>query len=291
VNLREDGMVIDDGLVLRLAADRFRATTGTGHADEMLSHFEYYRATERAGDSVSLTDVTEAWSVIVAAGPRSRAVLGAVLAPAWQTPLADLRHMGFAIGEYRGADLVVLRASFSGELAYELHCRPSVAVALWESLVAAGLKPYGLDALDILRLEKGYLTHAEISGQTTPLDLGMQALMQRSGSYVGSDLLDRPAFVESARPRLVGLRAENGRAKFLAGAQIVTEDDRHRPCGYVTSSAYSPALGEWIGLALIARSIAADSTVIARDPLRHADTMVRVSVPAHFDPAGERMRA
>ena len=65
VNLREDGMVLDDGIALRLAADRFLLTTSTGHADHMLSHFEYYRDTEWAGRAVSITDVSEAWAVIV----------------------------------------------------------------------------------------------------------------------------------------------------------------------------------------------------------------------------------
>jgi methylglutamate dehydrogenase subunit C len=290
VNLREDGMVIDDGLLLRLASDRFRATTSTGHAEEMLSLFEHCLAAVRASDAVTLTDVTEAWSVIVAAGPTSREVLCRVLAPAWNDALAGMGHMQFTRGEYGRAELLVLRASFSGELAYELHCRPGVAVALWESLVAAGLKPYGLEALDILRVEKGYLTHSEISGQTTPDDLGMQALM-REGSYLGSDLLDRPAFRESNRPRLVGLRAADGRAMFLAGAQIVTYAERNRPCGYVTSAAYSPALRQWIGLGLVARSVAEGTSVIARDPLREGDTVVRISAPVHFDPSGARMRA
>ena len=75
VNLREDGMVLDDGLVLRLARDRFLATSSSGHALHMLSHFEHYRDTEWSGRAVTLTDVTEAWAVIAVAGPRSRAAL------------------------------------------------------------------------------------------------------------------------------------------------------------------------------------------------------------------------
>jgi methylglutamate dehydrogenase subunit C len=291
VNLREDGMVIDDGLLLRLAPDRFRATTSTGHAEELLAHFEFYRATARAADAVTLTDVTEAWSVIAAAGPRSRDALLSVLPRSWESELRSLGHMGFARGAYGGGELIVLRAGYSGELAYELHCRPRTAPALWQALVAADLRPYGLDALDILRVEKGYLTHAEISGQTTPGDLNLQALLKRPGSYVGAELLDRPAFLEPTRPRLVGVRAANGRAQFLAGAQIVMPLDRRRPCGYVTSAAYSPSLSEWLGLALVSRSVAEGTELIASDPLRHGDTRLRVTSPVHFDPGGERMRA
>ena len=292
VNLREDGCVLDDGLVLRLANHRFLATTGSGHGTHMLSHFEYYRATGWAGRGVSVTDVTEAWAVIVVAGPRSRAALGQVLGTAWQTPFGRLAHMEFADGQFGGHELRVLRASFSGELAFELHCRPAIAVPLWEALVAAGLAPYGLEALDILRVEKGYLAGSELNGQTTPFDLGMAALVKLGNPCLGRELLDRPAFHEASRPRLVGLRAADGRAQFQGGAQLTTDAASRRPCGYITSSVFSPTLGEWLGLALLARDHAAEGRLlVARDPLRGSDTPVRVVSPVHFDPSSERMKA
>ena len=292
VNLREDGCVLDDGLVLRLADDRFLATTGSGHGTHMLSHFEHYRATDWAGRGVTVTDVTEAWAAIVVAGPQSRNVLGQVLGTAWQGKIAALAHMDFADGQFGGADLRVLRASFSGELAFELHCRPASAVSLWEALIGAGLAPYGLEALDILRVEKGYLVSAELNGQTTPLDLGMEGLVKRGNRCLGRELLDRPAFHETSRPRLVGLRAIDGRAQFLAGAQLTTEAAPTRPCGYITSSVFSPALGEWLGLALLARDRATVGALLtARDPLRGCDTSVRVVSPVHFDPSSDRMKA
>jgi sarcosine oxidase subunit alpha len=290
VNLREDGMVLDDGLVLRLADDRFIATTGSGHGPHMLSHFEHYRATEWAGRGVAVTDVTEAWAVIVVAGPRSRVTLGEVLATPWRVVLERLAHMDFADGQFEGEELRLLRASFSGELAFELHCRPAVALRLWEALVAAGLEPYGLDALDILRVEKGYLATSEINGQTTPFDLGMDRIVQLGNPCLGRELLERPAFHEATRPRLVGLRAADGRAQFLAGAQLTTQAAPNRSCGHVTSSVYSPTLGEWLGLALVAHSLAeVGGVVIARDPLRAGDTPVRIVPPVHVDPGGERM--
>lgn len=291
VNLREDGMVLDDGIVLRLAENRFLATTSSGHAQHMLSHFEYYRDTEWAGRMVTVTDVTEAWAVIVVAGPNSRAILRAVLGAEWHGPLDTVRHMELAAGERNDRELRVLRVSFSGELAFELHCRPQIALLLWEALVASGLAPYGLEAVDILRIEKGYLVSSEINGQTTPFDLGMSGLVKLGNPCVGSDLLDRPAFNELKRPQLVGLRAADGHAKFLAGAQLTAVNDEKHACGHVTSSAFSPALGEWIGLALVARSLASQGAcLLARDPLRHAQTTVRVVSPVHYDPAGERLR-
>jgi sarcosine oxidase subunit alpha len=291
VNLREDGMVLDDGLVLRLAPDRFLATTSSGHALHMLSHFEHYRDTEWSGRAVTLTDVTEAWGVIAVAGPQSRAALESVLGRDWRGILKSVAHMDFAVGRFQDRDLRVLRASFSGELAYELHCRPSIAVALWQALIAAGLPPYGLDALDILRVEKGYLVGSEINGETTPHDLNMDGLLKLQNPCLGRELLDRPAFHEPSRPRLIGVRARDGRAKIPAGAQLATEDEPNRPVGHVTSAVYSPALGEWVGLALLARRLGLEARIMARDPLRGGDALLRVVSPVHVDPTGERMKS
>jgi heterotetrameric sarcosine oxidase alpha subunit len=292
VNLREDGMVLDDGIALRTAADRFLVTTSTGHADQMLSHFEYYRDTEWAGREVSITDVSEAWAVIVCAGPASRQTLSGVLGDGWIEPLSRLTHMGFATGEWRCAALRVLRASFSGELAFELHCRPRIAIPLWQALADSGLRPYGIEALDILRLEKGYLIGAELNGQTTPLDLGMDALVKAGNPCIGRELMDRVGLHRADRAKLVGVRAVDGISKFLAGAQLTTPDEQVRSSGYITSSGYSPSCGEWIGLALLSRQQAqAGSVLLARDPLRGAETWVRVTSPVHYDPSSERMKS
>jgi heterotetrameric sarcosine oxidase alpha subunit len=292
VNLREDGMVLDDGLVLRLAPDRFLVTTSSGHGEHMLSHFEHYRATGFGGRAVALTDVTDAWAVIAVAGPDSRDTLRAMLPADWSARIGALRHMDFVSGEYDGATLRVLRASFSGELAFELHCRPSIALGLWQTLADAGLPPYGLEAVDILRVEKGYLVGAELNGQTTPFDLGMEGLVAQGNPCVGRELLDRPAFHEASRPRLVGLRARDGRAQFLAGAQLTPTKRATQPVGYVTSAVYSPALDAWVGLGLLARDLAREgATVIARDPLREGDTALEVLPTVHVDPKGERMKA
>jgi heterotetrameric sarcosine oxidase alpha subunit len=291
VNLREDGMVLDDGIVLRVAEDRFIATTSSGHGGHMLSHFEHYRDTEWGGRGVTVTDVTEAWAVIVVAGPNSRAALGAVLGAHWPGTIAALTHMDFARGTHAGHDLTVLRASFSGELAFELHCRPAIAVPLWETLVAAGLQPYGLEALDILRVEKGYLVSSELDGQTTPYDLCMEGLVRLGNPCVGRALLDRPAFHEPTRPRLIGVRAVDGRGRFYGGAQLTTADAPNRPCGYVTSSVYSPVLGEWVGLALVSRVHGEGTVLTARDPLRVGDCTVRLTPLVHYDPSGERMKS
>jgi methylglutamate dehydrogenase subunit C len=291
--LREDGMVLDDGLLLRQAADRYTATTSSSHTAQVLAHLEFYRDTEFRGRRIAITDITDARSVIIVAGPDSRAALRNALGHEWHEQLAGLRHMGFA----DSAKLRLLRASFSGELAYELHCQPAIAQALWQSLDAAGLRPFGLEALEILRVEKGYLTSAELNGQTTPADAGMGAML-RAGpdgavrDCVGRALLEREGLKAADRPILVGLRAADGKGQFLAGAQITTSPGDRLSLGYVTSAVFSPALQQWIGLALVARhSSAAGTELIARDPLRLGDTRIRIVPAAHFDPDSHRIRA
>ena len=292
VNLREDGMVLDDGIVLRLAENRFLATVSSGHAGHILSHFEFWRDTVARPSAVALTDVTESWAVIVVAGPRSREKLQDLLGTQWHGLLATMNHMAFADGSWQGRALRVLRASFSGELAFELHCRQTIAADLWQRLVALDLLPYGLEALDILRVEKGYLVSSEINGQTTPMDLGMESLLDAGNACVGRALLDRAAFHDPQRPKLVGLQAQDANAQFLAGAQITTFDAPTKSIGHTTSAVFSPALKRWVGLALVGRHFSFPGTqLMARDPIRGFETRVVVTPTVHFDPTGERMRA
>jgi glycine cleavage system aminomethyltransferase T len=188
--------------------------------------------------------------------------------------------------------LRVLRASFSGELAFELYCRPQIAVPLWQALADGGVSPYGLEALDILRVEKGYLTGAELNGETAPEDLGLGRLLKGDNPCVGRELLRRPAFSEPDRPILVGLKAADGSSRFLGGAQLTSMSDKRRTRGHVTSAVYSPTLEEWIGLALLGRDLAREGDlVLAHDPLHGLETLVRVTASVHFDPTSERMKA
>jgi sarcosine oxidase subunit alpha len=292
VLLREDGMVLDDGLILRIAPDRFVTTCSSSHAAQVLSHLEFHRDVEWGGRRIAITDTTEAWSVIIVAGPASRAELVRVLGPAWTDTVTALGHMGVAQRGRGGEALRLMRASFSGELGFELHCRPAAAQRWWEALREAGLQPFGLEALDILRVEKGYLTSSELNGQTAPLDVGLGSLLRQAKDCVGAALLNRPAFAAPHRPILVGLQAADGRGKFLAGAQLTAAADGRESLGHVTSSVWSPALRQWIGLALVARAQAMPGqTLFARDPLRGGDTRVRITPTVHFDPEGRRMKS
>ncbi len=291
VLLREDGMVLDDGIVLRLTEDRYLATVSSGHAEHVLSHFEFWRDRTMPHFRVALTDATEAWAVIAVAGPCSKSVLGEILGEDWLRELQKLSHMAHTAGTWQGADLRVLRASFTGELAFELHCRASIATPLWQALVAAGMRPYGLEALDVVRIEKGYLTSAELNGQTTPMDLGMAGMLKTGNPCIGSELLSRPALSSPEREQLVGLRALDSTQPLLAGAQLTLPSEASHSCGHVTSAALSPMLGEHIALALVQQRYSdIDTKLVMRHPLLSIETSVRVVAPDHFDPAGMRMK-
>lgn len=305
--LREDGMVLDDGLMLRVSTDQFSTTTSSSHAAQVLAHLEFHRDTEWRGRRIALADVTEAWSVIIVAGPTSRETLATVLGTDWHATLAALRHMDFADGTWSYAGqgggrpaqgrMRLLRASFTGELAFEIHCQATIAPVLWQVLAAAGLAPFGLEALDILRVEKGYLTGSELNGQVTPLDAGLGAMLRpgkdgAARNSIGRKLLERNGLQAAQRPIIVGLQAVDGKSRFLGGAQVTATSADRRALGYVTSAVFSPALRQWIGLALIARDHSAIGTgLVARDPLRGGNTRVRVVPAVHFDAAGTRIRA
>jgi sarcosine oxidase subunit alpha len=153
--------------------------------------------------------------------------------------------------------------------------------------------PYGTEALSIMRVQKGHVAGGELNGQLTARDLGLERMMSSKKDYIGRMLAQRPAFLETDRPRLIGIRpVEHGRqitagAHFLdVGAAAVSEND----LGYVTSVANSPTLG-YIGLGVLKRGPERiGEQVIAYDPLRGLETRVEVCNPVFYDPTGARLR-
>jgi sarcosine oxidase subunit alpha len=188
--------------------------------------------------------------------------------------------------------------SYSGELAYEVHVPARHGQAMWNAILEAGeafgIMPYGTEAMNTLRVEKGHVVvGAEIDGRTTAADLGMEKLVNAGKWCIGKPLLARPALNEPDRWQLVGLTAARG-AAIPRGAKLVADPDRAAPnpmLGHVTSWCFSPHLDASIALALLAGGRARHGeTLWAVSPL--AETRVRVTVGAScfIDPAGERLR-
>ncbi len=296
VMLREDGFVFDDGTVARLAEDRFLVSTTTANADAVLSHMEFHRQVIHPQLRVRLAPVSDQWAVVALAGPRSREVLARAL-PDTDVSNEALPFMGLLETAIGNVPVRVFRISFSGERACEIAVPSDHAAALWDLLLAAGepfgIMPYGLEAMDWLRIEKGHLLIGlELDGRVTPFDVGMERMIAAEGDFVGRRSLERPAFREPDRQRLAGFVARDGDTPIPAGAQIVDRSDngdRGRSIGRITSPGFSPVLGQPVALGLIEDG-PEERTVHALSPLTGERVELAVTAPVFHDPEGARLR-
>jgi sarcosine oxidase, subunit alpha len=256
--LGEDGFVRDDGVIARLAQDRYHVTTTTGGAASVLHHMEDYLQTEFTDLRVWLTSTTEQWAVIALQGPQSFKILA---------PLVDgivwtaMPHMSVGEGRIAGVPARIFRVSFTGELGFEINVPSDHAQQVWDTLLEAGdafgLTPYGTEAMHVLRAEKGYiLIGQETDGTRIPSDLGLTwAIARGKPDFVGKRSLARPDMVRADRKQLVGLLPADPAVQLDDGAQIIAEQAPGNPAealGHVTSTYHSEALGRSFALALIA---------------------------------------
>jgi len=290
-----DGMVLDDGVAMRLAEDRYLVTTTTGGAATVLDRFEEWLQTEWPELRVYCTSVTEQWAVIAINGPRAREVVSAtgtdIDVSREAFPFMTLRD-----GHVGGVPTRLARVSFSGELAYELHVPARHGLEIWEAVMAAGapfgIEPYGTEAMHVLRAEKGYvIVGQDTDGSVTPHDLGMDWIVNLSkGDFVGRRSLRRSDVVRPDRKQLVGLFPQDPQALLPEGAQLVLEDTGQIPmplAGHVTSSYRSPALGRTFALAMLAAGHAMHGRTVYA-PLPEGTVTCTVTSPVPYDPDGAR---
>jgi methylglutamate dehydrogenase subunit C len=297
--LREDGHVLDDGTVARIAPDRFFLTTTTAHAEKVLRHMEFCHQVLAPSLDVSFVVVTDRWAQLAVAGPRSRELL-AKLVDGFDLATERFPHLSVAdLTVCGGVPARLYRISFSGELGYEIGVAADYGDAFMRRLAEVGkplgLQPYGTEAMTVLRVEKGFAASGELNGQTTARDLGLADLLSRKKDYIGRAMLDRPAFTDADRPVLVSL-APLDRTKPLAagshfldiGAEARIENDQ----GYMTSVVYSPIYGHYLGLGLLKRGKERiGQRVRAYDPVRDGDVEVEIGPACRYDPTGGRARA
>jgi sarcosine oxidase subunit alpha len=229
------------------------------------------------------------------AGPRAREVLSAVVTglDLSNTAFPFMSAAAARIGDIAGR---VFRISFSGELAYELAVPAQHARTAWTCLLEAGtpcsILPYGLDALNTLRIEKGHVTGAELNGNTSADDLGMQRLLKKQGDFIGRALAHRPGFSAPDRLQLVGVRTLDPHKRLRNGAQLLRPGNRTASLGYLTSATASAAFEGWLGLALLSAGRArAHQRLIAASPAYQEEVEVEVVSPHMFDPENRRVRA
>lgn len=293
--LRDDGFLFDDGTTWRLSDTRYLMTTTTSNAALVMQHLEGLLAIAWPELLVSLASLTDHWAGIAVSGPSSRTLLERVVDDI-DVSDAALPTLGVRAGHVSGIRALVARLSFSGERAYEVYCGADHAHAVWARLLASGkdleVMPYGLEALGVLRIEKGHVTGSEIDGRTTVHDVGLDKMFSMKKDFVGKPLARRPALTDPGRKQLVGLKPLDGKA-VLNGAQLVANGDPKQPGrsqGHVTSMCYSPALESYIALALLERGRARHGeTLYAADPLRGGHGAVEITDPCFFDRDGSRM--
>jgi sarcosine oxidase subunit alpha len=295
VMLREDGFVWDDGTTARLGPQHYLMTTTTSNAGPIFRHLEFCHQVLWPDLDVRFTSVTDQWAQFALAGPQARSVLER-LEPGISVANDAFPYMAAAETVILGGIKARLfRISFSGELAYEIAVPARYGADLARRLSALGAVPYGLEALNVLRLEKGHLVGAELNGHTTARDLGFGRMMSTKKDFIGRAMAARPALVDPDRQSLVGLRPVTQGASLTGGAHLIPRGvtaDASSDQGYVTSVSYSATLGHWIGLGFLASgSTRLGEIMRAADPLRGAETEVEIVSPIFYDPDGKRLHA
>ncbi|MGD9332463.1 MAG: 2Fe-2S iron-sulfur cluster-binding protein, partial [Desulfobacterales bacterium] len=247
----DDGCVMDDGVVVKRADNDYYFTTSSGRAGQTVEWIRYH--TRFDGWDFHLVNLTDAMGVINLSGPKARQVLAKVVD-------IDLSNAAFPFAGYREfmiQDRIFVRAmrlGFVGELSYELHLPSSYMQAVWDMLKEAGaefgIRNFGVEAQNVLRMEKGHIILGQESEQRTNLlDLGLGFLWDRKKTdarTVGAVALHQ-AEKDPGRLKLVGIRMEDDTRAARDGALIVD----HKIRGYVATMRKSFTTGEAVGMALV----------------------------------------
>jgi sarcosine oxidase subunit alpha len=294
--LREDGFVMDDGVVGRMAPDRFHVTTTTGGAARVLSLMEDYLQTEWPYLNVWLTSTTEQWAVVAVQGPNARKVIEG-LVEGIDLSAAAMPHMTVREGRICGVPTRLFRVSFTGELGFEINVPADYGRAVWEAVYEAGkaygITPYGTETMHVLRAEKGYIiVGQETDGTATPDDVGLGGMVGKAKKdFVGKRSLIRAAMNNPKRKQLVGLETIDPGTVLEEGAQIVADPGQKKPMtmlGHVTSSYESAVLGRSIALAMVSAGRARMGETLYV-PMPDRNIPVKVVAPVFFDPEGVRI--
>lgn len=289
LTLAESGAIFDDGVVLCVNPCHFVVSCSSSHVAAMVAQLEAWREDRFDLARVFVHDATPQWATLAISGPDSRRVVAA-LGLGIELADAAFPHMSARSGEFAGAPARVARVSFTGERGYEVSVPADRCAGLWRCARAAGAQPLGVEALGVLRAEKGFIfVGQDTDSETMPHDIGMgQARLTRRDAYVGDRSLFQPAAMRTGRRQLVGVRAIGG-APLAVGAHAVRrEGAQERSIGFVTSSYVSVLLGQPIALALIEDGAARHGETLEFEHLGARSRGCLVP-PCFHDPHGERL--
>jgi len=290
----ENGGMIDDGTLFRLGDKNFRWIGGDDFSGIWLR-----QQAEKKGFKAWVRSSTDQMHNIALQGPKSRDILKEIIWTAPRQPeIGELEWFRFTVGRiggFEGAPVVVSRTGYTGELGYEIFCHPKDALtvfdAVWEAGQSHGLKPMGLEALDMVRIEAGLIfAHHEFTDQTDPFEAGIGftvPLKSKQDDFIGREALIRRK--EHPRHLLVGLDIKaneavgHGDCVHIGRAQV----------GVVTSATRSPVLGKTIALARIDVMHASPGTEVEIGKLDgHQKRLPATIVPlSHYDPQKTRPRS
>ena len=297
--LREDGVAYDDGTTARLGENHFIMTTTTANAALVFRNLEFVRQCLLPDLDVHLISTTDSWAQYSVAGPNSRSLLQKIVDKPKEITNENFPFMACReITICGGVMARLFRISFSGELAYEVAVPSQYGNSLFNTLLSEGKEfnaiPYGTEALGVMRIEKGHAAGNEINGQTTAQNLGLSRMISKKADSVGNILSEREGFNSSDIVKLSGFKPVNTTQKLEAGSHLIslgkkptTKDDE----GWLSSVAFSPTLGHYIGLGFIKNgSTRIGEKVLAVNLLQNKNTEVEIVSPHFIDPEGIRQR-
>jgi heterotetrameric sarcosine oxidase alpha subunit len=296
--LREDGMIYDDGTTSRLSENHFFMTTTTAYAAGVMNHLEFCAQALWPDLDVQFASSTDQWAQIAVAGPKSRAILQKLVDEDISDtafPFLGAKEVSLFGGKLSGR---LFRISFSGELAYELAVPAGYGEAVADAIMDAGAEhgicPYGVEALGVMRIEKGHVTHSEINGTVIPSDLGFAKMVSTTKpDFIGKAMLSREGMTDPDRLSLVGVKPIDPATTFKTGSHILAdgaEPTLENDQGYVSSSCYSPNTGSTIGLALVKRGPQRHGEhVTVWNDLRGEYTKAVLCSPVFFDPENGKL--
>ena len=297
--LREDGIVFDDGTTSRLAEDHFLMTTTTANAARIMAHMEFCHQAHWPDLDVQYVSVTEQWGQMAIAGPKARATLQKIVDDITLDDTSFPYLAARPVSILGGMQARLFRISFSGEHAYELAVPADygnmVARAVMQAGQEFGITPYGVEALSIMRIEKGHVAGGELNGTTTAGDLGLGKMMSTKKDYVGRMMAQREGLQDPNRQCVVGIRPYDPKGKIRSGAHILNKGDAASMAadqGYISSVAWSPMLEMWVGLALVANGRSRHGEIVKLfDGIRNTLTYGVICDPVHYDRENIKLHA
>ncbi|HEY1942044.1 MAG TPA: glycine cleavage T C-terminal barrel domain-containing protein, partial [Roseiarcus sp.] len=298
--LTEDGYIYDDGVVMRLAEDRFHITTTSSGAARVFGVMEDYLQTEWTDlKRVWFTSISEQYATIAINGPNARRILEP-LVTGIDLSTAAFPHMSVREGFICGAPTRLARVSFTGELGFEVNVPSNFGESVLEAIWAEGRKVdavvYGLETLHILRAEKGFVVMGqETDGTVTPDDLGMGKMVAFSKpDFIGKRSLTLSNFTRKGRKQLVGLLPIDPGLVVEEGAQIIADPSPPQgtpALGHVSSSYMSATLGRSFALALVSGGRSRHGETLFATTRDGGTAPVKLVEPLFYDKEGKRLDA